>query len=413
MSQSNVIGNAVVNAPATIKTVTEVSPDLFLNEIDSRLVKIRPMSTPIDQISRFASNRKAGGMVVDYYSVDTRPSTFRIKRLDAVNAGDSDMRHYNLYVDKGPNPCQVSETILVPSITFTDAKGNKTMMMLYVVATSTEAAEVIAVNQPEDSDDVDTGNGVDGVRMGRAATELDVQTPQYQAIPVKSSNFCQIFKAQVEQSTFVKLANKETGWTFNDQEEAAVIDMRLGMEKSFIFGSKLRFFDPVKREDVMLTGGIWNQATRRWTYKRGARFTNEEIVSMMKEAFTLNAGSSRKILIGGSGFIQKLHALDQDNMFMSPDRIITRWGIDFTELRTKFGMLYVVLSEVFDLCGHADDAFIVDPDYITKYTHIPFQAEVLNLRNSGQRNTDAIVLTEASCLVLRYPDAHMRIEAVN
>lgn len=413
MSQSNVIDNAIVNAPSTIKSVTEVSPDLLLNEIDSRVVKIRPMSTPIDQISRFASNRKAGSMVVDYYSVDTRPSTFRIKRMDAVNSGDSGLRHYNLYVDKGPNPCQVSETILVPSITFTDSKGNKVMMMLYVVATSTDSAEVIAVNQPEDADDVDTGNGVDGVRMGRAATELDVQTPQYQAIPVKSSNFCQIFKAQVEQSTFVKLSNKETGWTFNDQEEAAVIDMRLGMEKSFIFGSKLRFFDPVKREDVMLTGGIWNQATRRWTYKRGSRFTNQEIVSMMKDAFTLNAGSSRKILIGGSGFIQKLHALDQDNMFMSPDRIITRWGIDFTELRTKFGMLYVVLSEVFDLCGHADDAFIVDPDYITKYTHIPFQAEVLNLRNSGQRNTDAIVLTEASCLVLRYPDAHMKIEAVD
>lgn len=413
MSQSNVIDNAIVNAPSIIKSVTEVSPDLLLNEIDSRVVKIRPMSTPIDQISRFASNRKAGSMVVDYYSVDTRPSTFRIKRMDAVNSGDSGLRHYNLYVDKGPNPCQVSETILVPSITFTDSKGNKVMMMLYVVATSTDSAEVIAVNQPEDADDVDTGNGVDGVRMGRAATELDVQTPQYQAIPVKSSNFCQIFKAQVEQSTFVKLSNKETGWTFNDQEEAAVIDMRLGMEKSFIFGSKLRFFDPVKREDVMLTGGIWNQATRRWTYKRGSRFTNQEIVSMMKDAFTLNAGSSRKILIGGSGFIQKLHALDQDNMFMSPDRIITRWGIDFTELRTKFGMLYVVLSEVFDLCGHADDAFIVDPDYITKYTHIPFQAEVLNLRNSGQRNTDAIVLTEASCLVLRYPDAHMKIEAVD
>ena len=29
--------------------------------------------------------------------------------------------------------------------------------------------------------------------------------------------------------------------------------------------------------------------------------------------------------------------------------------------------------------------------------------------DTGQRNTDAIVLTEASCLVLRYPKAHMRI----
>ncbi len=41
--------------------------------------------------------------------------------------------------------------------------------------------------------------------------------------------------------------------------------------------------------------------------------------------------------------------------------------------------------------------------------HVPFQAENLDLRKSGQRNTDAVVLTEASCLVLRYPNAHMKV----
>ena len=68
-------------------------------------------------------------------------------------------------------------------------------------------------------------------------------------------------------------------------------------------------------------------------------------------------------------------------------------------------------SEVFDQCGHADDGFIIDPDYITKYVHIPFSVEKLDLRRSGQRNTEAVVLTEASCLVLRYPNAHLRIIA--
>lgn len=36
--------------------------------------------------------------------------------------------------------------------------------------------------------------GVQIVRMGRAAAELDVQTPQFEAMPKKSSNYCQIFK---------------------------------------------------------------------------------------------------------------------------------------------------------------------------------------------------------------------------
>ena len=38
--------------------------------------------------------------------------------------------------------------------------------------------------------------------------------------------------------------------------------------------------------------------------------------------------------------------------------------------------------------------------------------ETLDLRRSGVRNTDAVVLTEASCLVLRYPQSHMRVIGV-
>ena len=67
------------------------------------------------------------------------------------------------------------------------------------------------------------------------------------------------------------------------------------------------------------------------------------------------------------------------------------------------------MSEVFDQCGHGGDAMVIDPEYITKYSHVPFRTERLDLRSSGQRNTDAIVITEASCVVLRYPRAHMKI----
>ncbi len=51
-----------------------------------------------------------------------------------------------------------------------------------------------------------------------AAGELDVQTPQFEALPRKSNNNCQIFKAQIEQSTLMRAANKEVGWTFSDQD---------------------------------------------------------------------------------------------------------------------------------------------------------------------------------------------------
>lgn len=90
---------------------------------------------------------------------------------------------------------------------------------------------------------------------------------------------------------------------------------------------------------------------------------------------------------------------------------MTRWGIDFSEIRSKFGSLYVLHDEVFDNCGMPGNGMVVDPQYLTKYAFIPMAAERLDLKRSGQRNTEAVVVTEASCLVLRYPKTHMRVVA--
>ena len=309
-----------------------------------------------------------------------------------------------------------SETILVPEVLGYESNGVnfKGSLVLYVLSKNPLGGlNVIAVNG---KNILGSANYVPSIpkgsrliRMGRAASELDVQTAQFEALPTKMQNNCQIFKAQVEQSTFQKIANKEVGWNFSDQEEVAIIDMRLGMEKSFLFGSKARIYDANKREEIMLTGGIWEQAGKQFEYSK-ADFDADKIIDLCRDAFTANAGSNRKILIGGTGLIERLNKLDYNKVITANDTV-TKWGIDFTELRSKFGSLYVLHSEVFDQCGHYDDGFVVDPEYITKYCHVPFRAEKLDLRRSGVRNTDAIVVTEASCVVLRYPQAHMRVVA--
>ena len=229
-------------------------------------------------------------------------------------------------------------------------------------------------------------------------------------MPQKNSNLCQIFKAQVEQSTFMKISNKEVGWSFSDQEEAAIIDMRLGMEKTFLFGHKCRLKDGSKGEEVCLTGGIWNQTDNEFSYQSGTKVDEEWLVKLCRQAFTHNAGSSKKVLLAGSDLIEKLHLCGSKRVLIN-DAVVTKWGLDFTEIHSKFGTLYVLLSEVFDQCGMPGAGMVVDPEYITKYCHVPFRTEKLNLRQSGVRNVDAIVITEASCLVLRYPRSHMRVVA--
>ncbi|MDE5661576.1 MAG: DUF5309 domain-containing protein, partial [Muribaculaceae bacterium] len=208
-------------------------------------------------------------------------------------------------------------------------------------------------------------------------------------------------------STLANIAGTEGGCSFSDPEEAAIIDMRLGMEKNFLFGHRTVLFDNVKNENVYFTGGIWNQAARDVELSLDS-LTEADLVGLCSAAFTGNNGSKRKILIAGTALMEALSRL-QYSKVVSAGETRVKWGIEFKEIVSNFGTLYVLHSEVFDQCGHSCDGFILDPNYMTKYVHVPFQAEKLDLRASGQRNTDAVVLTEASCLVLRYPNAHIRV----
>ncbi len=283
--------------------------------------------------------------------------------------------------------------------------------MFYVVAIDAESVTMqVLSGLPEACSFPEICSGSRVIRMGRAAAELDVQTPSAQAVPKKESNYCQIFKAQVEESHLQSSAAKEVGWTLSDQEEVAILDMRQGMEKSFLFGQGMRWDKGAGFGEVYTTRGIWHQAAAEFHYTKGA-LDPATLVRLSRVAFTGNGSSSRKVLVAGSGLVEALSSMETVKT-VGATQTVTRWGIDFTEIHTRFGRLYVVLSETFDACGHENDGMVIDPEYLQKYVHIPFRATPIDLSKSGQRNTRAVILTEASCLVLRYPTAHVRIIAV-
>lgn len=406
----------IVGAPLTTTAARAAAPDLLVSEVDRKVVTIRPMSTPVDQISRSVGSRRSSSMIVEYYSVDNRPGTTTVKASPSAEGDDSDYltpEGLTTFVLPTANDRMFSptDTIMLPN---TKESGKPLVLYVAEVLPGAEGGlRVVSLNQSETPagtiPDISPADPV--VRMGRAAGELDVQTSQFEALPVKAQNHCQIFKTQVEQSTYAKLSAKEVGWTFSDQEEVAIMDMRIGMEKSFLFGAKARITDPVKADEVLLTGGIWNQAGQEERLTLNT-LSQDDLIDLMRKAFTGEAaGSNRKIFVCGSGLVQAISKLDYTKV-VTASEAVTRWGIDFNEIRSKFGSLYVVHSEVFDQCGHPDDGMIIDPEYLTKYTHVPFKVEHLDLKKAGMRNTDALVATEASCLVLRHPKTHLRVVGI-
>lgn len=408
-------GRHITDAPLTLTASEEAVPGLLRNVIDRRIVKVRPSSTPIDQLSRCAGARPTRSMTVEYYSVDPKRTDSVLSSPIAAGAGKR--RGDGLYVITAHTSDDVlfepSETVIFPDISVqpNDAAPLQPLVAYVVARTDTAGLEIIAVNAPRDESgkplvpEIPVNTKI--VRMGRAAAELDVQTPQFQCLPTKASNHCQIFKMQVEESTLHRIANKEIGWTFSDQEEAAVIDMRLGMEKNFLFGAAAKIVDPNKNEEVYLTGGIWSQAGRHCEVDVD-KFTERTLIEIAEKAFTGNCGSKRKILVCGTGLMSAISKIDCTRCRRAGETYV-KWGLTFNEIVTNFGSLFIIHSETFDQCGHRCDGLVIDPDYLTKYVHLPFHTEKLDLRSSGTRNTSAVVITEASCLVLRYPDTHLRI----
>ena len=412
-------GSKIVSGESLTTDISrKESPDLLMNEVDNVITKIRPLSTPIDQISRVARARKSQSMIVDYYSVDVKPSRTTVK-TEYTEPGSEEAttnaQRVKL-VTANDEIFEVSETLLVPGLKGYEADGttvSKSDLVLYVSSKDEDGSiYVYAINGKKIGTiencvpSLSAGQAI--IRMGRAATELDVQTGQFEALPVKEQNFCQIFKMQVEESTLQKIAKKNVPWRFSDSEEAAIFDMRLGMEKTFMFGVKRQIYDAKKKESVYLTGGIWWQAGKEYEYDASAGFTQNDLVDIMKEAFTGNGGTKRKMLVGGSDLIAAINKMEITKV-INASETTAAFGMDFTQIVSKSGKLGVIFSEVFDDCGMSGYGFIVDPDLITKWSHIPFGKEQLDLKKAGIRNVDATVLTEASCLTLRYPAAHMRI----
>lgn len=399
-----------MNEEITTTTLTnQLSPTLLRSEIDERIALIRPSSTPLDQISRMIGSRKAGSMRVEYYSVDTKDGHDTV----AKTVRDLILNYaqpFNVTVSNG-NLFSETETVLLPSVVIPSGSYKGQALVGYISSVNEHVLNIIPVNIEPGVTDLSAGTIDEGapiIRMGRAARELDVQTTQFIALPRKDYNYCQIFKSQIEESLYQRLADKEVGWNITDQEEVAIMDMRMGMEKSFLFGARARVCLGDTADEVLFTGGIWNQTDRTHYYNPdGAMQT--EMLDIARAAFTGHSGSTRKILLAGSGLLRNL-ATEPGVTIISKEGKKTAWGIDFNTVHTRFGTLYVHLSEVFDLCGKPDSGIVIDPDYITKYVHVPFTADNISFRKQGVRNTEGVVLTEASCLVLRHPDTHLRLE---
>ena len=418
------VSNAVGGATATtgMEQTGEEDPDFYSKEVDKRITKMRPMRTPIDQITRSATTiSKSGSMIVQYYSVSTRPIKTTVKAQ--VNAMTSGQASTTVQVDDS-SIFSITDTIRVVGVKGFKPDGSTQDtkdLMLYVVGKNDETGYpiVIAINGKKNSDNSNSlvpqiAANTKIIRMGRAASEIDVETGQFYNLPTPEEQYCQKFMMQVEQSTFDKMWDKKVDWNFSDMEEDGIYDMRLGMENSFLFGIKAKGKDPKKSgADVYFTGGIYWMAGKDMAVGTEAAgvvtITDDQMVDFLKDLFTGNdSGNGTKIGFAGSDMLAALAKMKSERFKVVKE--FERWGLKFTSFDSNFGKLLVMHHELMDANEKSDEMFVIDPEYLRKKTFKTWNRKEYDMEKLAKRDTRAVVMSEASCVYLVYPKAHARVK---
>lgn len=404
-------------------------PEFYTKDIDQRIVKIRPMATPVDQISRYAKAQSCDSFEVKYYSVGTRPiSCTTTAAVTAMTAGDgdscvlpvSDTNMFTLddtirvvgvkakYDDKGVAYDADDENTpdLVLCVCGRDS-SNSNKPVVYAVNGNKKDGQTILVPA--------IPSGTTLVRMGKACGELDVQTGRFNNIPMPEIQYCQNFMIQVEQSTFDKIAAKEVDWSFSDIEVDGIYDMRLAQENTFIWGAKNVIRHTTKDGmNTWFTGGIWWMAGKdievgEWNAtKQCAEISDENLVDIAKDLFVgTGIGNKRKVLLCGSDMLAAFSKIKSEKFRLKDT--VEIWNLKFKSWETDFGEILTIHHELFDLNGMIGCGFALDPEYLTKKTHLSWSRNILDLKKAGVRNTNAVVIQEVACLYLRYAKAHARM----
>lgn len=390
------------------------SGDLILNDIERKVVKIRPMGNPLEQLARYSKRLPAKNRTQQYYSTDVLPVKTKVKEGLADDASNETRINIKTENDDMFSP---KETIMFPAVKGYDDNGNVTEQYLqaYILGKDKTGLDIIPCNGKLADGKVCFPKipvGTEILRAGRAHNETDIQTSRYASVPTKDTQYLQTFRAQVEQSTLQKIADKEADWELSDLEEEAIFDMKRGMNKNFLLGVKSKITDD-EGQEVYTTGGIYWMAEKRFIYgaKTEGQFTYDELVKLNEYAFTGSAGNKSKMFFVGSGLMTNLSLIDSDKRLLNVSgSTFVKYGITFKEITTNFGTLWVVHDESFDEAGMKDKGLIIDPAFLRKHVLKELQANTLDLKKTGIRDVDARNICEISGLVLQNPKAHVRVE---
>lgn len=438
------MGNMVAMAitPVVMTDVSAAEAEgLNMQDISQEITKMNPDRYPLDTIMRnyAKKTRKVHSQECKYYQQSAKPMTDTLDN-DASGTGSSAASPCCEYDGSGektaifvqvntPKVWRTKDTLLMRNVTVRcnpdgtlDVKGSETTkydQMYYVANKSGQVLQLLPIGGMKGSGQ-NAGSYVVApfdsdcilYRMGSAMAEKDAKTEPFAMLPSSNVNYCQNFMCQIEMSTFEKMTKKEVPVNFSDQEMDMLYNMRGEIESSFIWGEKYILDDGSDR--TYFTEGITRQIKKVLEYGKGNgdnTLTAAEYTAWLKSLFTGNDGSTERVLLAGADLIAAIELLRESQKQISGNTTQeTYLGVKCTSIVSTFGVLKVVHAPLFDEQGWSMKGLALDPEHLYKQEFQPMIAKDLDFKSCGEKNADAKMLQEVSCLVLRYPDCHAIIQ---
>lgn len=427
----------LVGVPMTAYGSDANAPELNREDISSSVTQMLPSRTPVDTIMRnLKRSQKAMSQKIGYYQASYKPIC---DNLDVAANGDGSLASVpaSSYKTSGAEVLFIfvkvlnadmwrnNDTLLMRDLTLPGGKGAAVVggtgthiedVMFYVAEKNDTVLKLIPIGGLKSANSAkfvvpDFENSTVLVRMGQAKSELDITTDPFAIYPTLSWQYCQNFMAQIEESTFQKLTQKEASWGFSNFEAVNIMSMKMEMELSMLFGSEGEYV--IGNNRTYFTRGITRDVENTLTYGAGngdLTITKDNYNTWLKEVFDGNNGSTNRVLFAGSGLIKSLSLVDEFTRSIASVEKDAVLGVDVRKINTYFGTLDVVLAPLFREAGWENNGLILDLEHVTKHEFVPMSVTNLDLKSSGTRNADARVIQEVSCLTLRHPDCHAIIK---
>jgi hypothetical protein len=400
------------NNPQSVEFGQENSEDLYLSTIDKEVLKLEPYKFAIDTIARHIHRKRhSDNQIVEYYTDGYLPAETKI--ATAFSTASTQQTALD-FVDNGN--IAINETLIVrgvqgylPGTATVDAAHN---LVLIVVDRDASGKPIVRAVNGSGANRYIPALAANTVvtRAGRAASELQIRTDIFTSIPTKKTQYLQKFIVEVEESTFSEMADKEVQWNMNDLTERALLEFRRGVNNTFWMGvqdvQKIKNKYNRKAEDTYFTEGLWPMAGGDFSFS-GVAPSSQTLVDLMQVAFEGPSSSDTKLLLCSSSFLASMEKV-QYNQVIYPGERKQLFGFTMASIISKFGELLVFHDRSLNTVGLDGKAFILDANYLTKWSMGWRRIPIDNVKN-GDADSNSVILTETCGLTLKDPEAHIRV----